>query len=108
MKISLPTPPSLNSIFRNVPGRGRVKVTSYKNWEMAALLSVKAQRPTPIMGKVTVDITVKRSRGDIDNRIKACLDILTKAGCIDDDRYVEEVTARWGDVDGAVVKVEAA
>ena len=46
-------------------------------------------------------------KGDIDNRIKAVLDLLSRH-VIDDDRDVVSVTAAWGDVDGCRVEVEEA
>jgi Holliday junction resolvase RusA-like endonuclease len=54
-----------------------------------------------------VDITLKRPRAncDVDNYIKGCLDLLVNMAVIDDDKNVQEVRARWGDVAGAVVTI---
>lgn len=91
-------PPSVNAIFKNVASKGRSKTKSYKAWLSSAGWEVKAQCPRRIGGRVMVDITCKRIPGrcDIDNRIKAILDLLVGLYVIDDDQYVEEVRARWG------------
>ena len=111
MRLNLPIPPSVNGMFANVHKRGRVKVQAYRNYEQAAALMIASQNLEKISGKVNVDITVQRLRkntGDIDNKIKAALDSLVKNNLIDDDRHVQQITARWGDVDGCLVIVEAA
>jgi Holliday junction resolvase RusA-like endonuclease len=107
LTITLPCPPSANHLFRNVRGKGRVKTTRYLTWFRAAGNEVLAQRRHHVAGPVMVDITCKRQRAtsDIDNRIKACLDLLVEMGLIDDDRHVQEIRARWGDVAGAVVTI---
>lgn len=35
--IDLPLPPSVNALYRNVPGRGRVKTALYKRWHAVAV-----------------------------------------------------------------------
>lgn len=104
-------PPSVNNIFLNAAGKGRLKTKHYKAWLDATGWEVKAQNSRRIAGRVMVDITCRRISGrcDIDNRIKAILDLLVGLYIIDDDQYVEEVRARWGgDVPCRIVITEAA
>lgn len=107
LTITLPCPPSTNNLFTNARGRGRVKTQRYLTWCRAAGNEVLAQRRHRVAGPVLVDITCKRQNttSDIDNRIKACLDLLVEMNLIDDDKNVQEVRARWGDVAGAVVTI---
>lgn len=99
-RISLPFPPSVNSMFANVPGKGRVKSKEYKAWTIEALWELKAQKVKPIDGELTINIGLvapsKRAM-DCDNRIKPILDILTQAGVIKDDnnKHVRKVSAEW-------------
>ena len=108
--ITLPHPPSVNAMFRNVRGRGRAKTDRYKVWLNAAGWDIKAQRPERIAGPVAIDITVQRRNrnSDIDNLIKPILDLLVTHGVIDDDKHVNEVRARWGEVTGCEVRYWAA
>lgn len=107
--IRIPIPPSLNGIFRNVPGIGRVKTGGYKRWITQAGYAVLAQRPEKWKGDVAVSIAIgPRQRGDLDNRIKPVLDLLTKMQVIEDDRKVVEITARWSVIPGCEVELRAA
>ena len=105
--IRLPQPPSTNNLYRNVSGKGRRKTQRYKTWLNAAGWAIKEQRPEPVRGWVIIDITVERRdnhRRDISNTIKACEDLLVAHKIIEDDSKVQEVTARWGPVDGCEVR----
>lgn len=108
-EFTLPLPPSTNNLFRNVNGKGRVKTDDYKAWQEAAGWALKAQRPTPIAGPVSISISIYRASkaSDLDNRIKAVLDLIVEHSVIDDDRNVQEIFARWSnDTDGALVVVK--
>lgn len=107
-------PPSSNGIFANVKrwssdskAPGRMKTEAYKAWRDAAGWEVKTQRPEKVRGPVAIDLTVKRhsDRSDIDNRVKGAIDLLVWLQVIDDDRNVQEVRARWGDVPGCVIVI---
>lgn len=103
-------PPSVNKLFANVSGKGRVKTKDYAQWIRATGWEVKAQGKPPVLGKVIVDITIRRMsvRADIDNRIKAILDLLVSVHMIDDDQHVEEVRARWGGTVGCRIVIAPA
>ncbi len=103
-------PPSLNNIYANVPGRGRVKSGRYKTWRSAAGWDIKAAIGPGFETyacPVLLDLTVEkpRVRSDISNRIKAVEDLLTEMGVIADDSLVMEVRARWGQVKGARIEL---
>lgn len=97
----LAVPPSTNSLFFNVKGRGRVKSTKYRAWIKAELLALIAQRAKPVTERASVAITIpKITRGDADNRIKPVLDLLVRAGILTDDggKHVGAVSITFGDV----------
>lgn len=107
LELTIPCPPSTNTLYRNVSGRGRVKTQRYQTWARAAGNEILTQRRRHIPGPVMIDITCQRRRKneDIDNKIKGCIDFLVSMNLIDDDKNVQEVRARWGDVKGATVRI---
>lgn len=107
-------PPSVNHIYRNVAGKGRVKSNRYRTWFNAVSWDVKTQRPQKVSGDVAISIICRKPndtvRRDIDNCIKAVLDMLVANQLIDDDSKVAKVSAEWtkGDnVHGTIVTYEA-
>jgi crossover junction endodeoxyribonuclease RusA len=114
LTVRLPYPPSVNSLFTNVPGRGRVPVARYQTWRKAAQNEITSQRAgwsvKSISGPVRVTIIAgkpDRRRRDIDNICKAPLDTLVSMGLIDDDSAIQSLTVSWGDVSGALVEITA-
>ena len=94
--ISLPVPPSVNGLYRNVQGRGRVKTKRYMEWINAAGWALLESRPRKHNGAVSVHVLIeepKRAR-DIDNILKPLLDLLTTHRVISDDssKVVREIT----------------
>lgn len=83
----LPYPPSTNSLFRNVPGKGRVKTQRYLRWEVEAGWELKRQRVNAIPGPVHFSMIVERKGGrrDLDNTIKPVLDLLVSHQILADD-----------------------
>lgn len=97
----LSVPPSTNSLFFNVKGRGRVKSTKYRAWIKGELLALIAQRAKPVTERAAVSITIpKATRGDADNRIKPTMDLLVRAGILTDDsgKHVGSISVTFGDV----------
>lgn len=94
--IRIPVPPSLNNVFATVKGR-RIKTSAYKAWRAEAGYSILAQRPQKHDGDVIVNIQIgpRIPNADIDNRIKAVLDVLTDTRVIRGDSRVVTVTAAW-------------
>lgn len=90
MLVRLPVPPSVNAMYRNVAGVGRVKTTDYKNWIKHAGTLVNVARPVPF-GKAKVQLGIcipEKTKGDISNRIKATEDLLVLMRVMDDDSQV--------------------
>ena len=112
-RYALPLPPSLNGAYATVMrGKTPLRVPSaglakFKRDAARALLAQK--RPAdPLRGKVQITLRIERTRGDLDNRIKAILDALKDARVIADDRQVEQIDVAWCDVtEGAIATVEA-
>jgi len=110
--IALPYPPSVNGAFRNVTGRGRVKTARYLTWARAAQNEIINQRTQwhekSISGLVHVSVTVNRPdrrKRDLDNLLKAPLDLLVDMGVIEDDSKIHCLSIRWGQVEGMRVEI---
>lgn len=111
MKLIIPFPPSVNNLFRNVAGRGRVPSARYQTWKVVADEEVMLQKKQYFKGPVHVLLTVEdRGNQDADNCAKAPLDLLVRHGIIEDDnrKIVRKLTVQWGDVKGCEILVEAA
>lgn len=102
-------PPSVNAMYRNVPGKGRVKTDGYRLWLEASRWELKMQAPKTIVGDVSVEISLRRPRAnaDLDNRAKGTIDALTGLVLVD-DKQVTALTLRWADVDGVEIRVRPA
>lgn len=107
----LPMPPSVNAMFANRAGNGRGRITTrkYNEWRRQAGLQIMGQGPLrKISGPVAIRLIISDStRGDIDNRCKAVLDLLVSHKIIEDDskRIVRKILLEWGDVEGAQVEI---
>lgn len=95
--LTVPAPPSTNALYRNVPGRGRVKTGAYKDWAGRAGWTLKSQAPAAVPGRVIIIIGIEResAASDIDNRVKALFDLLVTHKVIKDDRYVTAFAIAW-------------
>lgn len=96
MIVMLPTPPSVNAMYDNAK-RGRVKTDVYKAWINEAGWAYKQQpkRGPNIEGPYRVEIHLpKNMRGDIDNRLKAVLDLLCTMGATSDDTHCQSILAQ--------------
>lgn len=97
VSLTMPMPPSVNNAFRNLARGGRAKTQATKDWESHALWHVKAQRLPVVTGPVLVVFGFERRSvsADVDNRVKLALDLLVKAGVIEDDRFVVGGAFSW-------------
>ena len=95
--LSVPAPPSVNKMFRNVPGKGRVKTGAYDAWQAEAGWRLRLQRPGRIAGPVMILVGVERGslKADIDNTVKALFDLLVEHRVIEDDSKVVGFAAAW-------------
>lgn len=107
LTLHLPYPPTVNSLYANVPGKGRVKSERYRTWERHAQNMLLAQQKRLIPGKVAVDIRIEQvdhRKRDVANLEKAILDIL-KGVAYEDDSQVVDLRIRWDDVENCMVTV---
>lgn len=95
--LTVPAPPSANKLFKSIDGGRRAKSKDYKDWLLHAGWQLRAQRPGHISGRVMLLIAVERlsHTADIDNRVKALLDLLVKNQVIDDDHKVAGFAVSW-------------
>lgn len=109
--LDLPFPPSTNHLFPTI-GKNRIASEEYVAWKRAAGWEIKSQRPHCAIGPVEVSITLEERtrRMDLDNRIKALLDLIVEHGIIEGDhnKIVRKITAQWGAVIGAHVEISPA
>lgn len=93
----LPIPPSVNALWFNAPGRGRVRTDSYKAWLSEAGWRLREQKVTRIRRPVGLTMLAglpKRPR-DLDGCLKAACDLLEANGIIENDRLIAELFVRW-------------
>jgi crossover junction endodeoxyribonuclease RusA len=110
----LPLPPSVNRLYLNVRGRGRVKTKHYRTWRKAAGWELRAQMGMArlvLKGPIRVTIIAAKPdnrKRDLDNMAKALLDLLVENNVIADDSKVEKLMMEWtsGDMVGVSVTVE--
>jgi Holliday junction resolvase RusA-like endonuclease len=107
ISLELPCPPSVNELFWNKPGRGRVKTRVYADWLGHAGWRLREQRPGRIAGRVIIVMSIERSNAnaDIDNRIKPILDLLVSQHVIDDDRFVVGLCIAWAPAASKLARV---
>ena len=106
IKVIMPFPPSLNSLF---PGRHRRhKSKAYVAWIRAAeymLLSQKLQRiEVPMSVHYFFGRPDKRKR-DLDNLFKAPNDFLVSSGIIADDSLIHRICGEWADIEGCLAVI---
>lgn len=96
--LQLPKPPSVNRLWRKNPHGGMYLDKGYMAWRNDAARMLLVQRRPRVNGRFTASIIVDAAgrRGDVDNRIKATLDVLQYCGVITNDSLCDRVTAEWG------------
>ena len=96
-EFDLPAPPSTNNLFLNRGGRGgRIKSPGYRSWIKEAGWQLRLAHPAKIMRTVAVSVTLglASQRPDVDNCLKALLDLLVTHEVIEDDAQVVELSVR--------------
>ena len=93
-------PPSTNAIWRSYNGRNILSKEA-RAWREAAYIELVEQAATPVHGPVEVWIELcspTRRKFDLDNRVKAVLDLISRAGIIDDDNntVLQKLTVSCG------------
>lgn len=103
----IPVPPSVNAMYRNVPGKGRVKTAKYKSWLHDAGWILRMYKPRKTLADVVLTVAIRRptANSDLDNRFKALQDLLV-GPVLGDDKQVVRIVGEWADIEGARVTVE--
>lgn len=96
----MPMPPSTNRLWRNLPGKGRVKTAAYADFVQMGVVAIRNQGVPAIQGRVLMVYGIERIEknaleADISNRLKAIEDTIVKAGVIEDDRLVTGIAISW-------------
>ena len=112
VSLSLPMPPSVNALWRarrGASGKPQFYLDRrYATWKRVADNIIMATRPKPrIRGHFAIYIVLddRKRRGDADNRAKALLDTLQRAGVIEDDKLANHVSIGWGPANGCHVSI---
>lgn len=102
--VALPMPPSLWRLYEG-KGKRQQKSKEYKSWIKEAGWLLVQQRNSGgthrrILGDVSISIRAYKhgnKRRDLDNILKAPLDLLTSTHTIKDDSQVVSIHAQWVD-----------
>lgn len=100
-------PISTNAIWRSVNGRN-IKSGEYRSWIVAAGKELEAQHPACVPGAIAITISLAAScRLDVDNAIKALVDLLRLHNVIEGDskKYLREIRAKHSDHETTHVRV---
>lgn len=98
IRLNLEYPPSVNQLWRAVPGRGVIKSKVYREWLEKNLWIIRGQTRDKIEGKFTIEFQATRPdkrRRDIDNLIKPLMDVIVQAGLVEDDSLCEMLSIMW-------------
>lgn len=101
-ELIVPFPPSLNNAFSQNRRTGRrFKTRRYSQWQAQAMWLIKLNKLRRVEGPARITVTLHakdRRHRDADNLLKPIIDSLVRGGVLagDDERYVREVSARWG------------
>lgn len=110
--LHLDMPPSVNNLYFNRKGKGRIRTPEYVNWQIKAGWQIQVARQKPISGPVEVTYRfVDAGRADLGNLEKAVTDLLVKHRLIEGDhrQIVRDIHLKWApDVLGCHVVVSPA
>ena len=91
-------PPSANSLYSNLPGKGRVKSKAYRNWLTQANVMVmhpdRSRIDMPCGAFISV-VKPSRRRMDLMNREKALIDKIVSYGYLADDCLIQNFSMAW-------------
>lgn len=98
-QIILPLPPSVNRLWRTKPGGGVYRSPKYAEWRNAAIWQASVQiKSQKIEGPFAIRLAFVRPdkrRRDLDNLIKAAMDVIVTVGLVEDDCLCERIEAYW-------------
>ena len=105
--ITLPLwPPTTNTIYRNVRGRTLMAARARQFYSDGSKLI--RSRGVMLTGRLGVRISLhppNKRRFDVDNRIKAILDLMTKSGIWEDDSQVDHLVVTRKDIEPKTGKI---
>ena len=95
LEITLPWPPSLNSYWRSVPGKGVLISKDGRDYRERIIAMAVAQK-WQSFGSQRIKVEIEawmpdRRKRDLDNLLKSVLDCMTKAGVWDDDSQIDDL-----------------
>lgn len=113
MKLTLPFPPSVNSLYAtNWKTKRRFKSKRYEAWISAATIKALTQRWQSSVPEFTGHVKVVYELGrpdlkrrDVENYSKAISDFLVYHNILADDSLIHEITLRWADVEGVEITI---
>ena len=101
LKITLSLPPSVNRLWRTSKTGGMHRSPQYTTWRAIALWQVAVQiKGKGIAGKYKATFCFVRPdkrRRDLDNLLKAAMDVMVSAKAVESDHLCEWLEARWVD-----------
>ena len=102
----LPWPPSVNHYWGHTKTGQTYLKPEGRQYHVDVLAAVLQQGRERCEGRLSVSIELhppNRIRFDVDNKMKATLDSLGKAGIYDDDEQIDELRVRRHNPDGSKV-----
>ncbi len=90
-RIELPWPPSVNTYWRNIGGRAIISKGGREYRRVAEVAVLVAGGRRNLIGALSVSILAyppDRRRRDLDNTLKAPLDVLARCGVYEDDSQI--------------------
>lgn len=107
ISLTLPFPPSLNTIYATYRGR-RILSARGREYKADVLALCFANRVKPIAGDIAIEIKAYRPRkiGDLDNLQKIIFDSLKGSAFFDDKQIVRIVAERFDDKSNPRVEIE--
>ena len=100
-------PISVNSLFANVAGKGRVRSKRYRAWASAAGWDFVGKGSITGPFEVAIILSRKKARAnsDLDNYAKAVIDMLVTHKIVEDDHLLQRLTLEYGDCSGFFCEV---
>jgi crossover junction endodeoxyribonuclease RusA len=99
LKIELSLPPSVNRLWRTTKAGGMHRSAQYTTWRAIALWQVAVQiKGKGIVGKYKATfhfVRPDKRRRDLDNLLKAAMDVMVTAKAVESDHLCEWLIARW-------------
>ena len=100
LTVSLPMPPTVNNMYRNVPGKGRVLTQEARKWKDDAILLIRGSLQAcnypgskgfgPWRALTVTAFFATAAKRDLSNVLKVVEDAVCKALGVD-DRYTAEI-----------------